>query len=223
MLAGAIGTALYQRERTGTGLVVDTSLLAAAVWTLAPDFTTTTILKREPEHLNMGKALANPLVGSYQTADGRWLMLNNMDDTRHWEPVCRALGLDELIDDPRYVDTAARAVNCESLHQRLIATIASAPLAAWKPKLDAEDTVWSVMASPLEVIDDPQVAANGYLAPHPDHPTARLPGYPAQFDDKPHEIRRGAPDTGQHTDEVLAELGVEPAEIERLRSVGAVA
>jgi crotonobetainyl-CoA:carnitine CoA-transferase CaiB-like acyl-CoA transferase len=67
------------------------------------------------------------------------------------------------------------------------------------------------------------VLANGYLAPHPAHAHARLPGSPAQFDDRPHQVRRGAPSTGEHNDEVLNEVGVEPAEIARLRETGALA
>jgi len=72
-------------------------------------------------------------------------------------------------------------------------------------------------------LEDPQVLANGYLAAHPSHDRARLPGSPAQFDDRPHVVRTAAPATGEHTDEVLKEVGAEPAEIARLRETGALA
>jgi crotonobetainyl-CoA:carnitine CoA-transferase CaiB-like acyl-CoA transferase len=79
-----------------------------------------------------------------------------------------------------------------------------------------------VLASPLEVIDDPQVIANGYLAPHPTHPTARLACAPMQFDDEQVVIRRGAPAIGEHTDEVLAETGFSADEVAALRAAGAL-
>ena len=68
------------------------SLLATAVWQLSTDLTATTILREEPKKLDAGSALPNPLVGPYRTSDERWMMLNMLDDTRHWAPTCRALG-----------------------------------------------------------------------------------------------------------------------------------
>ena len=79
------------------------------------------------------------------------------------------------------------------------------------------------MASPLEVIDDPQVVANGYLVQHPTEARARLAAAPMQFDDEITEVKRGAPALSEHTDEVLAEVGCSAAEIEALRTAGAIA
>ena len=75
--------------------------------------------------------------------------------------------------------------------------------------------------SPLETIDDPQVVENGYLAPHPTHPTARVACAPMQFDDERITIRRPAPGIGEHTEEVLAEAGFSDDEIAALHKVGA--
>ena len=79
------------------------------------------------------------------------------------------------------------------------------------------------MASPVEVIDDPQVVANGYLASHPAHNRARLAAGPCQFDGEQLTVRRGAPGTGEHTDEILLELGLDAATVAELRAAGAVA
>lgn len=221
MLAGGIAAALFHRERTGRGMVVDVSLLNFAVWQLGVDLTATTILRREPEKMGEGTVRSNPLVGAYRTADDRWLMLGMIDDPRHWAPACRALGLHDLIEDPRYVDTAARAANAAELQATVAAAIAGRTLADLRARLSAEDTIFSALASPLEVIDDPQVLANGYLAPHPTHPTARLACAPMQFDDEQTTIRRAAPAVGEHTEEVLLEVGLTPDEIAALRAVGA--
>ena len=110
--------------------------------------------------------------------------------TRHWPPLCRALGLDALIDDPRYVDTAARAENNVALHAAITEAIKAHDLAELRDMLKREDTIFSALQSPLETIDDPQVVENGYLAPHPTHPTARVACAPMQFDDERITIER---------------------------------
>ncbi|MGZ8765943.1 MAG: CaiB/BaiF CoA transferase family protein [Acidimicrobiia bacterium] len=221
-LAGGVAAALYQREKTGVGSIVDVSLLGTAVWTLAPDLVTTSILGAAPPPIDTSTPLSSALIGTHRTRDGRWLMLNMMDDTRHWAPLCRALGLDSLVDRPEYADTAARAENREPLHAAIAAAIAARDLADLRLALLAEDTIWSAMATPEEVTDDPQVEANGYLAAHPDHDRARLAAGPCQFDGQHLVIRRRAPHPGEHTDEVLLESGVEPETIEQLRSSGAL-
>ncbi|MEX0665844.1 MAG: CoA transferase [Acidimicrobiia bacterium] len=223
MLAGGVAAALYQREKTGKGVVVDVALLNTAVWQLAMDLTSTTILREEPKALHATQALSNPLVGSYRTGDQRWLLLNMLDDMRHFAPTCRALGLDALIDDPRFADTQTRADNREELHTQLVDAIRGSTLAELKERLAAEDTIFASLSSMLEVIDDPQVIANGYLAKHPDHPTCRVACAPMQFDDEMVEVRRGAPDIGQHTEEILAELGYGDDDMTALREVNAIA
>jgi formyl-CoA transferase len=91
-----------------------------------------------------------------------------------------------------------------------------------KARLSAQDTIFSAMASPIEVLDDPQVRANGYMPSHPDHDRARLTSAPVQFDGQGLEIRRRAPGVGEHTDEVLLEAGYDRSEIDSLRGAGAV-
>src|SRR5262249_9066633 len=154
--AGGIAAALFQRERTGKGMVVDTALLNFAVWQLGVDLTATTILREEPQKMTQGVARSsNPLVGPYSTRDGRYLILNMPADPRHWPPLCRALGLDALIDDPRYVDTAARAENNVALYAEISEAIRSHDLADLSVMLKKEDTIFSALQSPLEAIDDP--------------------------------------------------------------------
>jgi crotonobetainyl-CoA:carnitine CoA-transferase CaiB-like acyl-CoA transferase len=222
MLAGGVSAALYKREKTGKGVVVDVSLLATACWQIGMDLTATAILQEEPAKLDATRPLPNPLVGPHKTADGRWLMLNMLDDTRHWAPACRALGFEELIDDERFADTAARAAHTGELHAMFNERIGSLPLAELVQRLRREDTLFSTLASPLEVIHDPQVVANGYFAQHPSEARAKLATAPMQFDDEMVEIHRGAPAIGEHTDELLHEAGFGAEEIDALRAAGAV-
>ena len=221
-LAGGIAAALFRRERTGKGLTVDVSLLAAACWTLAPDLVSTSILGHDPVSMDQRAVLSNPLVGLYKTADGRWVMLNMINDAKLWPNACDGLGLDDLRDDPAFATTEARAANRQALYDRIRDTIASQPLAHWADRLSAAECIWSKAAVPSEVLHDPQVEANGYLPRHPGHPTARLAASSQQFDSEPVAIRRGAPATGQHTDEVLAEVGFAADDIAALRAAGAL-
>jgi crotonobetainyl-CoA:carnitine CoA-transferase CaiB-like acyl-CoA transferase len=222
-LAGGVAAALFRRERTGEPTLVDVSLLGAAVWTLSNDLVPTTILGHEPPRHIAGKSLGSVLVGSYRTADDRWLSLNMLDPERHWVPTCTALGLDDLVGKPEYATAALRAEHVSDLHPIFTERIASLTLDDLRARLSAQDTIYSAIASPEEVINDPQVLANGYLAPHPNHPKARLASSPMQFDGHGLTIRRPAPGIGEHTDEVFAELGMDPAEIERLRAEGVFA
>jgi crotonobetainyl-CoA:carnitine CoA-transferase CaiB-like acyl-CoA transferase len=221
-LAGGVGTALFQRERTGKGVLVDVGLLGSAVWTLAVDLVPTSVLERDPDKFG-ATVLSSPLVGPYATADARWIVLNMLDPDRHWAPACRALGLEHLIDHADYATTALRAENRDALRAIFVATIGSQTLADLKAALSAEDTIFSALASPTEVLVDPQVEANGYMPRHPGHERARVSSGPVQFDMETTIVRRGAPTVGEHTDEVFGELGFTAAEIAALRDSGAIA
>ena len=222
-LAGGIAAALFKRERTGEPTVVDVSLLGAAVWTLSNDLVPTTILQAEPQRHVAGKSLGSVLVGSYRTADERWISLNMLDPERHWQPTCLALGLDDLVGRPEYATAQQRAERSGELHPIFVERIGAFTLAELKERLSAQDTIFSAIASPTEVVVDPQVVANGYLAPHPSHPTAQLASSPMQFDGEGLHVRRPAPEVGEHTDEVFRSVGLGEEEITRLRAAGALA
>lgn len=222
-LAGGIAGALVKQARTGEGTVVDVSLLGAAVWTLSVDLVATAASGVEARPHIPGRALSGTvLIGSYRTADGRWLSLNMLDQERHWEPTCRALGLDELLT-PEYATVQQRQERVSELYDRFVERIESSTLAELKARLAAHDTIWSAMASPAEVVDDPQVEANGYMPRVPGHPSGRLTSSPMQFDGRGLAIRRRAPGIGEHTDEVFREVGLDDAAIAGLRAAGAIA
>ena len=193
------GRARASASAPASASVVDVSLLGAAVWTLG-DRPRRRLRASgvEAKPHSPGKALSGTvLIGTVSApADERWLSLNMLDQERHWAPTCRALGLDELIDDPRVRDHRGAQPNvCASCTTSSSPRSASLPLAELKARLAAEDTIFSTMSSPNEVIDDPQVRGQRLHAARTRAiPTARLSSAPMQFDGAGLEIRRRAPD-----------------------------
>ena len=211
-LAGGIAAALLQRERTGKPVIVDVSLLAGAIWTLAPDLSATSVTGEEQPRVNAMTTPMGPLIGPYRTADERWLLLNMLDGPGYWDRACRAFGFDNWLGQPER--------NVAESRSRFTETIASAPIAHWDARLRAEGGIFSKLATPPEVLDDPQVHANGYMPRHPGHPRARVAANPVQFDGDPMTVHRGAPEVGEHTREVLTEAGMTDAEIDALVADG---
>jgi crotonobetainyl-CoA:carnitine CoA-transferase CaiB-like acyl-CoA transferase len=217
-LGFGIAAALLRQARAGKGSVVDTSLLATAVWTLASDVLTALqggIPAQIPRRVN-------PVFGTYRTSDGRHIQLSMMESDRYWDVFCRALGREDLIDDRRFVDLAARGANKEACIAELEEEFAKRTFAECKEMLGAIDVPWAPVQAVEELLDDPQVVANGYLGEVVVEcwPTYRLPTAPVQLDGRPTELRR-APEVGEHTEEILLELGYSWDDIVALSDQGA--
>jgi crotonobetainyl-CoA:carnitine CoA-transferase CaiB-like acyl-CoA transferase len=141
---------------------------------------------------------------------------------KYWQAACNALEVPDLGADPALASDAGRAPRILEIRERIASAVAAKPLLHWTARLRANGCIFSSFATPTEVQSDPQVVANGYLPRHPTHPTARLAASPVQFDETPIAIRRGAPGKGEHTDEVLASIGIDAAAREKLRAAGAI-
>jgi len=222
-IAGGIAGALFRRERHGVPSVVDISLLSCATWTLAPDIMASKLfgLPKLPTGGNR-EMNPNPLVGSYKTKDGRFLMLCMLESDRYWPDLCRQIGRPELIDDPRFKDHAARGENKTECIRALDAAFAERTFDEWKDELLDAEGVWSPYQLPIELHDDVQVQANGYLRPvESDQGTFNVVGNPVQFDETPPALTR-APQHGEHTETLLLELGYDWDDIIRLKDAGAI-
>ena len=226
-IAGGIAAGLLQKERTGEGPVVDISLLGTAMWVLGPDIVSSKLLEGAGRGSGLPsftrKSMFNPLVNPYQTKDGRWLLLNMLQADLFWADVCTHLGREDLIDDERFADGASRFENREACIAIFDEEFAQFTLEEWKEKLDTMDGVWAPMQSALELHDDPQAIANGYLPrlTTPEGVDFALVASPVQFDQVSPELRT-APEHGQHTEEILLGRGMDWEQLATLKDDGSI-
>src|SRR5262249_9609461 len=146
-----------------------------------------------------------------RTRDGRWIMLIMLQSDRDWPDLCRHLGRPDLIDDPRFADAARRFEHRGECVDALDAVFAARTLAEWKQALATTVGVWAPVQRPIELYDDPQVQANGYLAEVElgDGTRCQLVTSPVQFGERPADPGAAAPECGQHTEQVLLDLGLD--------------
>jgi crotonobetainyl-CoA:carnitine CoA-transferase CaiB-like acyl-CoA transferase len=221
-LAFGVAAALYKRSRTGTGSVVDVSLLSTAMWTLSSDLLAA-LGGDEPRPSSGRGPMVNPLVGVYRTKDGRHIQVVFLQPDRYWPDFCRVIGRPELVEDARFADMASRRENAEACVAALDDEFAKRTLDEWKTTLASLDAPWAPVQSVSELLDDPQVEANGYIGDVViDGEIAyRLPAVPVQFDGRPPPLRR-APEHGEDTEALLLEVGYGWDEITALKETGVI-
>jgi crotonobetainyl-CoA:carnitine CoA-transferase CaiB-like acyl-CoA transferase len=222
-IAGGIAAALLRRERTGVASVVDVSLLNLGLWALGPDVTSAKLYEDVEIPTFDRDSLPNPLVGTYPTKDGRFVILVLLQADRYWPGLCAHIERPDLLEDPRFKDAAARFEHRRECIEVLRDVFRTRTYDEWRERLQTLEGVWAPLQTTLEVHDDPQALANGYLEPITAGSGEQfvLPANPVQFDQTPPTVR-GAPDHGEHTDEVLLELGLTYDEILEHKVTGAV-
>jgi crotonobetainyl-CoA:carnitine CoA-transferase CaiB-like acyl-CoA transferase len=223
VLAGGIAAALLSRERSGEPSVVDLSLLGLGMWSMASAIAGS-LLQREPWRAMQRVPATNALAGTYRTRDGRWIALVCLQGVQQWPGFCRCVGHPEWIDDARFATAERFSENTPACAALLDELFATAPLAQWREILASFDGVWEVAQDSLEVARDPQAVANGYVADVDagDGSRFELVTSPVQFDEQPPRPRR-APEAGEHTEEVLLELGMDWGRLTALKAAGAIA
>ena len=221
--AGGICAALLNREKTGKGQIVSTSLLREGLYTLSFDLS---VALRYGLSIQAGnrKTAGNPAINNYADSEGNYFWIVGLEGERHWPPLARAAGHPEWLEDPRFAEPRARAENAETLIGMLDEIFATKTRAEWGEIFDAEEDLWWAPVQSIDdVIADPQVAAAGGFCEVPDGPTTTtLPATPVDFGGTPWAPRSMAPSHGQHTEEVLQEIGRTGTEIAALREAGVV-
>ncbi len=224
--AAGICAALVDAHRTGRGRLVEASLLRAALYSIGSDFAIQLFFNRlgstKPRHQQIV-----PIMNFFKTGDGHWICVVARQGESDWAPICRALGLDELIGDERFTTAKARRANSEALVTLLDEAFAGLDFDAAAHRLDSEQIAWAPVQTLAEVASDPQVAASGAIVRTPscDKPgeSYAAPGSPVRFPGADDGPKGPAPAMGGDTDSVLATLGLDAAAITALREKGIVA
>jgi crotonobetainyl-CoA:carnitine CoA-transferase CaiB-like acyl-CoA transferase len=219
-LAGGIAAALFKRERTGEPSVVDVSLLGSGLWAMGHPIALSLWggLPWTAGPMGAQGGMANPLSHLYKTADGRYLSLVMLQPGKYWADVCRHVGRDDLIDDPRFNSAEQIMANADEGAALLQAEFEQKTLPEWTEILGTLSGPWAPVQDTLQAAADPQVAANEYIL---DAGDLRLVSSPMQFDEQAPPIGP-APEFAAQTDEVLLELGLDYDRIIELKTSGAI-
>ena len=199
--------AIAAREKTGRGQQVDVSLMELAVsfgvYEAASYFATGVV----PKKIGQAHRGSSPYQ-IMQTADG-WMALGASADNL-WRKTLKVMGMEELASDPRFRTKADRVKNNDALVEILQQRLREEPTAYWFERLDAEGVPVGPVMDHGQVFNDPQMQARDMIV-EVDHPTAgrgKTLGVNVKLSDTPGEVRRPAPRLGEHTAEVLAEIGL---------------
>lgn len=221
--AAAIAAALYGRERTGKGRLVDVSLYRSGIYVMGWDIAG--YLRGVRVAAQGGRrAASNVLNNMYQAGDGGWFYLTNLTADRSWPGFCRAIERPDLERDPRFADYTARRAHGRELVGLLDVVFAQRSRAAWGERFDAHGLVWAAAQTVPEVTADPQAGAANAWVSVPDQTGAdvRMPAGPADFDGQNSAVRANAPELGQHTESTLLTLGYTWEQIAGLKAAGAI-
>jgi len=208
MCGFGIVSALYAREKTGKGQLVDSSMLGAMIELEGLVLQAPCMLGKEIPRPVRSKA-GNPLYNHYQCRDGRWIAIVNLQPDRYWPNVCRALGIEEMEHDPRFERLEARGKNAVELIAIFDERIAAKTRDEWSEIFRKEGVIHTPVQSATEVSNDAQALANDYFVwfDHPVFGRTKMTGWAWDFSETPCSIRREAPEFGQHTEEMLLEMG----------------
>jgi formyl-CoA transferase len=220
-LYSAIVTALYRRERTGKGSYVTTSLLAEGVWSASVSIQAALAgAKFYGPHDR--KNPANAALNVYRAADDTWFVLLVTPDKL--AALAKAIGRPELLTDARFSDPAKLTANMPQLTAILDGIFSTQPMAHWQEALNGVHITFGAVRGPQEVIDDPQLRANDIVVPleGAGGKLSSTISSPIQVHGVAKVPARRAPGLGEHTEEILRELGFDAKAIDGLRANGAV-
>ena len=221
-LYGAIVTALYQRERTGQGSMVHTSLIANGMW--AASYIAGAKFAHGNDFSNYPRLTANYFTRElYRTKDGRWLQFTMVRTDEEVRSFFAVLGASDLLNDPRFQSTRNRIESGDALASEIRPTIEAQDAAHWIQAFKAAHVPVSMLGTIDDLPSDPQLVANAILR-EPAEPIGAdyIITHPVNVDSSERAPVRRAPDTGEHSREILTDLGFEPADIERFRDAGVV-
>ncbi|MCY1279447.1 Acetyl-CoA:oxalate CoA-transferase [compost metagenome] len=221
MACMAILAKLQARHRDGQGGHLDVSLMNSALALQQSSISSYLRDGELPTPIGSAAPYSAPNE-AFQTEDG-WMMVAAYNGNR-WERLCTLLGHPEWASDPRFASSAQRVVHRAEMQEALTGVFRTRSTAHWLEQLRAADILCAKVADYGDLLNHPQLAENGMLASieHPRHGTLRVPGFPVNSAEAARQPYRPAPDKGEHSRELLAEMGFSELEVEEMFGCGAV-
>ena len=222
LLAGVLA-AILERQRTGKGRRVTASLLNMGLWVIGADVQEA-LASGQPLRRRSRVQAVDALINTYSASDGKWFLMVMPDNDSNWAKLCKAIEHPELIDDPRFATLDDRISRAPEAIAVLDGIFAENPIADWVPILDANDVIYAPVREMLDALKDPQVELNDMLRTieHPQHGPYKILNTPVHLEDTDIGPKSAAPELGQHTEEVLLELGYSWDDITGLQDSGAI-
>ena len=221
--AGGVAAALFHREKTGEGQLVEASLIRLGSYMLGWDHNVTAVTGADTEAWGRDGP-PNPLINCYRCGDGEWFWMLGLEGERHWPDVLRALDRPEWATDPRFVGIEDRLKNSKELVALMDEVMATRTRAEWGEIFDSGNVWWAPVQTTLDMRNDAQARAAGcwVQVPTPDGDSVEMVATPVDFSKTSWEVRDAVPELGQHTELVLMELGVDWDQIEALKAEGVI-
>jgi crotonobetainyl-CoA:carnitine CoA-transferase CaiB-like acyl-CoA transferase len=220
-LYGAIVTALYQRQRTGEGCMVGSSLLANGLW--SNGFLVQAALDGANMGVRMDREKMSTFTQIYRCRDDRWLLLTILPQVQEaaWPRLARCLGHEEWLDDPRFTDSTSRHQHNRELTELVADALMQQDWSYWEASFAQSGITCGRVAKPADSCDDAQVYAAGMLSEFSDN-SGRTVDSPMYVTGAKKSQPTAAPGVGEHSAQILAELGVEAATIADLQARGVI-
>jgi crotonobetainyl-CoA:carnitine CoA-transferase CaiB-like acyl-CoA transferase len=220
--AFAVTAALADRQRT-EGVFIDVSMLEAAMATMGWAVSNHLIAGREPKPLGNDNVTASPS-GAFRTGDGLLNIAANKQE--QFEAVCRVLGAPDWASDPRFIDRHARLRHREELRALMEKAMSSRPAAEWWPLFNEAGVPAGPVYSVPQALSHPQIAGRGMIATFEDAPGVgrdiRVVRTGFKLNGEPPSVDTPPPLLGEHTNDILAELGYSGGDIDALAQEKAI-
>ncbi len=225
-IAGGVAAALYKRAVTGEASVVDVSLLGVGAWTTQFGSNLAMLLggpTPAPSRVQVPGTPGNPLTGAYRTKDGRFIMLTMLQPGLYWPMFCDAFNKPEWKADERFAEAMLVVNNGFIARQWITELFASMNLEELKAILGTQTGQWAVVQDFWEISQDKGLRDNGLVATVVDAEgkNRELIATPVLFDEENPTLTR-APQFAEHTDQIIAELGISEERLLEMKIAGAV-
>ncbi len=219
----AIMTALFTRERSGMGQEVHVSLYSTGQWLNGIALMINSLLGIDPI-VPEDRTVHSPLRNRYFCKDGKWIICTHHPEEKYWPTFCEAIGQKPWLSDPRFTDTDSRGTNQVELIELLDEIFKTKTSDEWMAIFVDKGLMFCPVQHVTEIPTDPQALVNQYMVDfqEPEVGSFRIAGYPIHFSTHSAGTRSLAPSLGQHTSEIMGELGFSQEEIEGFKKEGVI-